>query len=155
MYELPVAFAALHLGSVELAVPPMLHDFIATDTHLVFFVSPVRVDVPRMLLQVGSFDKLFRWRPEHGTEIICVPIDAPDQPVRFTVDAFYQWHFANAFTRDANTLVVDYVRYRGFESFYQFGDLLSGEMPERVDRGQLHRATIDLATKQLRSEPLA
>ena len=31
----------------------MLHDFIATDTHLVFFVSPVRASVPRILLQLG------------------------------------------------------------------------------------------------------
>ena len=30
--------APRQLGSVELPAPPMLHDFIATDTHLVFFI---------------------------------------------------------------------------------------------------------------------
>jgi all-trans-8'-apo-beta-carotenal 15,15'-oxygenase len=156
LYELPDVGNARRLGSVDLAGPPMLHDFIATDTHLIFFVSPVRIDVPRMLLSIGNFDKLFRWRPEVGTEVICVPIDAPDRPVRFQADAFYQWHFANAFTQDANTLVVDYVRYRGFDSFHQFGELLeSGSIPGRVDVGTYHRATIDLAKKQLRSEPLS
>lgn len=151
-YELPDEGPARHLGAVELAGPPMLHDFIATETHLVFFVSPVRIDVPRMLLQLGSFDELFRWRPEHGTEVICVPIDRPGEPVRFTVDAFYQWHFANAFTRGGE-LVVDYVRYAGFDSFYQFG-ALDEERPT-IDRGTYHRATIDLAARTLRSEPLA
>lgn len=155
LYELPDAGPARHLGAVDLPGPPMLHDFIATDTHLVFFLSPVRVDVPRMLLQVGTFDKLFRWRPELGTEVICVPIDRPAEPVRFTVDAFYQWHFANAFTRGGE-LVVDYVRYAGFDSFHDIGSQL-GETssPRSLDQGAYHRATIDLTARTLRSEPLA
>src|SRR5690606_9746382 len=72
-YELPDVGPARHLGAVDLPGAPMLHDFIATDTHLVFFLSPVRVDVPRMFLQLGGFTELFRWKPELGTEIICVP----------------------------------------------------------------------------------
>lgn len=153
MYELPDAGAPRHLGAIELGVPPMLHDFIATDTHLVFFVSPAVVDVPRMLLQVGGFDKLFRWRPEKGTEVICVPIDRPGEPVRFTVDAFYQWHFANAFTR-GDELVVDYVRYQGFDSFYDIGSQLSAARARPLDGGTYHRATIDLARKTMRSDQL-
>lgn len=154
LYELPDAGAARHLGAIELAGPPMLHDFIATDTHLVFFVSPVRVNVPRMLLALGSFDQLFRWQPQHGTEVICVPIDRPTEVVRFTTEAFYQWHFANAFTRD-NTLVVDYVRYPTFDSFYEIGSQLAATVKPFEPKGMYHRATIDLAAKTLRSEQLA
>lgn len=154
LYELPDTGAARHLGAVELVGPPMLHDFIATDTHLVFFVSPVRVNVPRMLLALGSFDQLFRWQPQHGTEVICVPIDRPTEVVRFTTEAFYQWHFANAFTRD-NTLVVDYVRYPTFDSFYEIGSQLASSVKPLELEGKYHRATIDLAAKTLRSEQLA
>ena len=154
MYELPDAGAARHLGSVDLGIAPMLHDFIATDTHLVFFVSPSVVDVPRMLLQVGGMDKMFRWRPEKGTEVICVPIDRPQDVLRFTVDAFYQWHFANAYSR-ANELVVEYVRYPSFDSFHAIGAALSGSADRMFDRGEYHRATIDLAARTLRSEPLS
>ncbi|HLL24812.1 MAG TPA: carotenoid oxygenase family protein [Kofleriaceae bacterium] len=150
IYELPDVGAARHLHAIELAGPPMLHDFIATDTHLVFFISPVRIDVPRMLLQVGNFEKLFRWRPEHGTEILCVPIDRPADYTRFSVDAFYQWHFANAFTR-GNELVVDYVRYRNFQSFGDIGAAGTG-MHDILADGILHRATIDPARQTLRSE---
>ncbi|MDX2093413.1 MAG: carotenoid oxygenase family protein [Kofleriaceae bacterium] len=151
MYELPDVGAARHLGAIDLAGPPMLHDFIATDTHLVFFVSPTRVNVPRALAQVGPFDQMFEWKPEHGTEIIAVPIDRPTEPVRFTVDAFYQWHFANAFTR-GNELVVDYVRYKAFDSFSEIGEIGQGVQRTTLDNGMLHRATIDLAAKTLRSE---
>jgi all-trans-8'-apo-beta-carotenal 15,15'-oxygenase len=154
MYELPDTGAARHLGAIELAGPPMLHDFIATSTHLVFFVSPVRVNIPRMMLQLGSFDRMFEWRPEHGTEVIAVPIDDPAHPVRFTVDAFYQWHFANAFSR-GQQLVVDYVRYPTFASFNELAAQARGAAIAELGEGRAHRATIDLATRTLRSEPLA
>lgn len=155
MYELPDVGAARKLGEVALGGAPMLHDFIATDTHLVFFVSPTRVHVPRLMLQFGGFADMFQWKPELGTEIICVPIDRPTEVVRFTIEAFYQWHFANAFSR-GNELVVDYVRYPNFDSFYEIGSLASGAMDNGVlEAGHLHRATIDLAAKKLRSEAIA
>ncbi|HWO25763.1 MAG TPA: carotenoid oxygenase family protein [Kofleriaceae bacterium] len=153
LYELPDVGGARHLGAVELAGPPMLHDFIATETHLVFFVSPVRVAVPRMLLQVGPFQELFQWRPELGTEVICVPIDRPDQPIRFTTESFFQWHFANAFTRGGE-LVIDYVRYANFDSFYSLGELARARGRAALGGGSLHRAVIDTAARTLRSAPL-
>ena len=155
LYELPDEGAARHLGAVDLPGPPMLHDFIATESHLVFFVSPVRVEILRMLLQLGDFEQLFRWRPEPGTEVICVPIDRPSEPVRFTVDPFYQWHFANAFDR-GKELVVDHVRYAGFDSFHDIGAIGAGAASKVLgEGGRLHRAVIDLEARTLRSEPLS
>lgn len=154
LYELPDAGVARHLGAVELGYAPMLHDFIATDTHLVFFVSPVRLDVPRMLLSIGSFEQLFRWRPEQGTEVICVPIDRPTEVLRFTTSAFYQWHFANAFGR-ANELIVDYVRYATFDTFRDIGAAGAGAERAPAESGRLHRATIDLAARTLHTEELS
>jgi len=154
LYELPDQGPARHLGAVQLPGPPMLHDFIATETHLIFFISPVRVDVPRMLLQVGSFEQLFRWRPELGTEILAVPIDRPGEPVRFTVEAFYQWHFMNAFARGSE-LVVDYVRYAGFDSFHDLGAVATDHPSGARDDGHYHRATIDLTARTLRSERIS
>jgi len=153
LYELPDVGAARHLGAIDLPGAPMLHDFIATDSHLIFFLSPVRVHVPRMLLQLGGFQDLFQWKPELGTEIICVPIDRPTEPVRFTVDAFYQWHFTNAFTRGSE-LVIDYVRYPNFASFYEIGAFSSGGAYEALSHSEAHRAVIDLTRKTLRSEPV-
>src|SRR5204862_4524615 len=107
---------------------------------------------------IGGFDQLFQWRPRHGTEVICVPIDHPDQPIRFTVDPFYQWHFSNAFTRGGagspTELVIDYCRYPDFGSFYEIGSFAAGNTPAALAEGRWHRATIDLAAKRFRSEQL-
>lgn len=152
MYELPDVGPARELGAVPLPGPTMLHDFIATDRHLVFFLSPVRIDVPKILLGLGTFETLFQWKPALGTEVIVVPIDRPAEVVRFTTAAFYQWHFANAFEREGE-IVVDYVRYPSFDSFGEIGRALRGGSGEILTAGRYHRATIDLRAKSLRSEP--
>jgi len=86
--------------------------------------------------------------------VICVPIDRPGEPVRFTVESFYQWHFANAFSRGGE-LVIDYVRYRDFQSFYDLGGMTQGGgYPDSLGDGYLHRAVIDPAARTLRSAPL-
>ncbi len=149
-YELPDVGPARELGSVPLGGATMLHDFIATDRYLVFFVSPVRVDVPRMLLGIGAFDQLFRWRPELGTEVIVMPIDRAREVTRFATEAFYQWHFANAFER-GDDLVIDYVHYPSFDSFYEIGRIYNGG-PGDVLGGRYHRATLSVANRTLRSE---
>lgn len=153
LYELPDLGSPRHLGALELDGPPMLHDFIATDSHLIFFLSPVRIDLTRMLLQWGGFAEMFRWRPELGTEVICVPIDRPGEAVRFRAEPFYQWHFANAFS-SGGELCVDYVRHPEFSSFRQIGERAQGKPQERLASGRLYRSRIDLARQTLRSEPL-
>jgi all-trans-8'-apo-beta-carotenal 15,15'-oxygenase len=153
-YALPDAGPARRLASVELGGATMLHDFIATETHLVFFVSPVRVSVPRALLGFGDFSRLVTWRPELGTDVICVEIANPANITRFTTEAFYQWHFANAFTR-GRELVIDYARYPSYDTFYEIGGYARGEDRAALSSGRYHRAVIDLDRKTLRSEQLS
>lgn len=154
LYALPDAGPARRLGEVELGWNPMLHDFIATERHLVFFVAPVVLSVPRMMLQLGDFASLWRWQPRRGTEVIVVPLDEPSRPTRFTVPAFYQWHFANAWSPSASEVVVDLVQYPDFASFGALTGTGDGAGPvgEELD-GQLHRARIELTARRLVSEP--
>lgn len=151
LYALPDVGAARHLGAIPLDGPTMLHDFIATDHHLVFFVSPVRVSVPRALLAIGGFADLMQWQPALGTEIIVVPIDRPDAPVRFHVDPFFQWHFCNGFSR-GDQLVVDLVRYPDFASFHELGQDVGPALPPGIAAGRYHRAVIDPARRTMTSE---
>ncbi|MEO8550165.1 MAG: carotenoid oxygenase family protein [Kofleriaceae bacterium] len=153
-YALPDEGAARRLATIELAGPPMLHDFIATESHLIFFISPVRISLPRVILQVGDFNDMFQWRPELGTEVVCIEIANPTEVTRFATEAFYQWHFANAFTR-GRELVLDYVRYPSFDTFYEIGGYARGKDEAALSAGRYHRATIDLDRKTLRSEQLA
>jgi all-trans-8'-apo-beta-carotenal 15,15'-oxygenase len=150
LYALPDEGSPRRLGVIELMGVPMIHDFIATESHLVFFLSPIRCNLPR-LFAGGGLGGSFEWRPQLGTEVICVPIDRPDAPVRFTVDAFHQWHFTNAYDR-GDELIVEYVRYPDFASFGALtcreGEVLEGAF----DAARYHRARVNPTRKTLRSE---
>lgn len=153
LYELPDAGPARRLGSVPLAAPVMLHDFAVSARHAIFFVSPVRIDVPRALTGLGTFQSIFRWEPQHGSEIIAVPLDAPRDVVRFTVPAFHQFHLANAF-EDGDTIVVDYCRYPDFASFAAVNSV-DGPGADALAQARLCRARLDLRARTFTSAPLA
>ncbi len=146
LFELPAEGPVRRFGAVKLDAPVMLHDFVATEHHLVFFVSPVVVQVWRAVLGLRSFEKLFRWEPERGVEVIVVPLDAPDAPVRFRTDAFFQWHFVGARER-GDEIVVDLVSYPDFSSFDTIGH-------DGLGYGLVHRAVVDAPRRSLRIEPL-
>jgi all-trans-8'-apo-beta-carotenal 15,15'-oxygenase len=153
LYALPDEGPARRMATLPLAGATMIHDFIATERHLVFFAPPLRLRVMRMLLGLGCYSQNLRWRPEEGTEILVVPIDEPERVRRFTVPAFYQWHYATAFERGAE-LVVDYVRYPDFASNEWLRQVMDGPAATPIG-GQLHRATIDAARGTFADEPLA
>jgi all-trans-8'-apo-beta-carotenal 15,15'-oxygenase len=147
LYELPFVGRARRMFDLPLARPVMLHDFAATERHFVFFVSPARIRILRALLGLGSFGDLVTWEPDDGTEVIVVPIDAPERTVRFEVPAFFQWHFAGCWER-GRELVVHYARHDDMTSFQQLR--ACGPTPQ----GRLCEAVIDPARKTLRSSPV-
>ena len=153
LFELPDAGRARRLGTVTLPGATMIHDFIATERHLVFFAPPLRLRIFRQLVGLGTFGDNLRWRPEEGTEVIVVPIDAPSRVRRFTVPAFYQWHFATAFER-GEELVVDYVRFADFASNRWLQQIIDGPARSTI-RGTLHRAVIDAAAGRFTDEERA
>jgi all-trans-8'-apo-beta-carotenal 15,15'-oxygenase len=143
IFALPDEGPARRLTTLRLAGPTMIHDFIATERHLIFFAPPLRLRILRQLIGVGTYSENLVWRPSLGTEIIVVPIDDPSRVTRFTVPAFYQWHFADAVERGSE-IVVDYVRYDDFSSNDWLGGVLDGPASTSVE-GRLHRAVIDPA----------
>ena len=146
-FELPLGGRPRLLSSRKLRRPVMLHDFVATERHLAVLVSPVEVEIVRGLLGLGDFKGLFRWRPDHGTEVLVVPIDRPDDVLSFTVDPSWQWHFAGGFERDGE-IVCHRIRYADFGTFDQLGE------GKRGAGGELHRTVIDTRRRTLRSEPV-
>jgi all-trans-8'-apo-beta-carotenal 15,15'-oxygenase len=138
LYELPDSAPLRRLGSIPFDEPPLVHDFAATETHLVLFVSPVRLRLWRHMLQLGHFGDLFAWKPDRGTEVIVVPLADPEHCRRFRVPAFFQWHFANAY-HEHDALLVDYVRFEDMSPI----TALTGETPSApFRRGRYHRATL-------------
>jgi len=135
LYECPDTGPARRLGSLPLDCLPLIHDFMVTDHYLIFFVCPVRIH-PVSAIARGEFHKLFQWKAHTDTQVLVVPIDAPQKATRFSAPPFWNWHFANAFEDDGR-LVADLVK---FEDFRLFAQLRVGGR-ERIQGGQLVRAT--------------
>ena len=142
------------IGTVPLSRPTIVHDFIATSRHLIFFVAPVRLRVARLLAGIGSFDENLAWEPEHGTEVIVVPLRTPDAPIRFTVPSFFQWHFVNAWEESGGTIVVDYLPYDDFETNAWFGRA-PYDPPRPAPASRYARARLDLASRRMETEVLS
>jgi len=150
IFEMPDEGPARLLTSLPIA-PSMVHDFLATDDYLVFLIPPMRLKVIRQLLGFGAFDKNFVWRPEDGVEVLVVPIADPQRPVRIETEAFFQFHFTNAYQR-ANAIEFDVLSYPDFSAADRwFGGLISGD-PGAPHLGRLQRATLDVGNQSLRMD---
>lgn len=148
LFALPDRGPARRIASVELPWATLVHDFVATETHLVFVVCPAQLQLWRAILGIGGFSKLFEWRPTLGCELIIVPLADPERVERIACDPFWVWHFANGYRR-GNELVWELCRYPDFSTL----DAIAGEgqvsAPPRY-----HRAIVELGSGRVRSEAL-
>ena len=147
LYALPDEGAPSKLGTVEAPWQGMLHDFIATERHLILFLGPVKLNLLRAMLGLADFTKLFQWRPELGARLIAVPLDNIQAPRTFDLDAFWTWHFANAFEDDGGPC-VDLCRYPEFT----LDDI--GELEEKGPPPLLTRLHLDMKTGTARETKL-
>jgi all-trans-8'-apo-beta-carotenal 15,15'-oxygenase len=152
IYELNSSGGGRKLAEVPLADTTLIHDFVATEKHLVFFAPPLRFSPLQLLFGLKTLDAAMRWRPELGTEVIIVPIDEPTRVTRFTIDAFFQWHFLNAYER-GNEIVVDVVRFPDFVSNDWFGQLIEPHLMNAYVGGELWRVTLDPGARRAASAP--
>jgi all-trans-8'-apo-beta-carotenal 15,15'-oxygenase len=141
------------LANIPLARPTIIHDFIATPRHLIFFCPPVRLRLARLLAGIGSFDDNLAWEPEHGTEVIVVPLATPDRPIRFEVPPFFQWHLVNAW-EEGDGLTVDFIPYDDFTTNAWFGRA-PYDPPSLPPASRYARAHLDLKRKQMGVEVLS
>lgn len=152
LYELPYKGSARRIKSFPLPFPPMLHDFMVTENYLLFFLSPAKLQIFRGLFSIGPWNKLFQWDPNASTEVFVIPIDRPDEMIRFSTEPFYQWHFSNAYEH-GNDIVVDYVRYPDFSTFGALGDGSKfGKGRGKARWGAFHRARLNLQTRSMDSQ---
>jgi len=147
LFELPDTGPGRRIATIPIGAV-MLHDFMATENHLIFLVAPVEVVTWRALLGFHDMRKLFRWRPDRGTEVIVVPIDDPGRTSRFRTDAFLQWHFGGGFEQ-GDEVAVDFARYPDFSTYAQLenGDVTQG--------GEITRAFINPRRETIRFERIA
>jgi all-trans-8'-apo-beta-carotenal 15,15'-oxygenase len=153
IYEFNDAGGVRKLPEIPLAHTTLIHDFVATEKHLVFFAPPVRFNPLRLLFGLDTLDSAMRWTPALGTDVIIVPIDDPERVMRFTIDAFYQWHFLNGYERGGEIL-IDVVRFPDFDSNDRFGALIEAKPIRPYVAGELWRITVDPGARRAVCEPL-
>ncbi len=135
-YELDATGAMAHHAPIDLPAPVMMHDFVVTERHAVFFDLPAVFDIEGML----NGGPIVRWAPDHGARIGVMPRDGGNADVRwFEVDPFYAYHFLNGWD-DGDAVVVD--GCRADDLVIGFGET-EGEAPAFP---HLHRWRLDLTT---------
>jgi all-trans-8'-apo-beta-carotenal 15,15'-oxygenase len=147
LYAWPDGGACRRLGQLPLARNVMVHDFIATERHLVFFLGPAEIVLWRAMMMLGPFDRLIRWNAARGTEIVVVPLDDLERPSRWSVDPFWVWHFANAWD-DGQDVVVDYVRYPDLGGLGSIGQEGGPSAPSLYHRARLDRHSQRFVTEE-------
>ncbi|HEX5585988.1 MAG TPA: carotenoid oxygenase family protein, partial [Acidimicrobiia bacterium] len=83
----------------------MIHDFAITEHHLVLMLGPAVFDIDAMM----SGGQVLAWKPELGTRFAVIPRDG-GAPAWIDTDAFWVWHFANAY-EDGDAIVLDFPRW--------------------------------------------
>jgi len=145
VFALPVAGAPRLLTSVALPGVMEVHDFFATDNHLVFVLPPLWC-ASLALLAKGSFVEALAWHADQPTTLLVIPIDHPQEMRRIETEPFFFWHSVNAFERaGGRELVLDLIRYPDFAATKLALDALSDGAPGAHREGRLWRGVVDLA----------
>ena len=154
VFCLPDEGAPYELTRIDLGEACYFHDFIATPDHLIFFIPPVRIRVGRAILQLGGLKGLFTWKPQLGTRILVIPIEAPERVMELSCEALFVWHFGNAFKDSSGggeVIQVDFSHWPDFSSFDAIG---SAEASVTSDP-TLQRATLELSARRVTMRPLS
>lgn len=154
VYELPDEGIPRTLARFSLEGARFNHDFAVTERHAVFLFSPWFLSLTDMMFFRKGPASSARWKPQKGTEIAVVPLDAPHDVVRFPVDAFHMEHVVNAYERDGHIVIehVDYEDPSGLETFV--AGLIHGEVRGSL-KSRLRRVEIDVTRRALKAETLA
>ena len=100
---------------VTLPYAVMNHDFVLTESYLVFCLGPILVNPLKMMLGLASFDGALHWDGGRPTLILLLRRDGTGAPRFIETDAFFQFHFANGFEAEGS-LVLDLTRYADYET---------------------------------------
>ncbi len=122
-------------GKIEVPQACMIHDFILTKNHFIFFLCPVVIDY----YGVAKGKHIFNWEPELNTRIGVV--SRKDGSITWIeTESFFTYHFVNGY-EEGGQIEIDYVRYPKFS-------LKSNEI------SHLYHASIDLQKKECRHRQL-
>jgi carotenoid cleavage dioxygenase-like enzyme len=123
---------------IDLPQPVMMHDFVITEHHVVFFACPVVLDVQA----ITRGGQPLAWKPELGTRLGVLESGTSNGSVQWLdTDPFFVYYFMNAFEED-DSIHIDYVWRSRF--FGTRADARDAREHGDALPPTLHRFTIDL-----------
>jgi len=126
----------------------IIHDFMVTEKHIVFFIDPAKLITWRAILGLKDFSKYFYWDEKESTQVIIIPINSPDQQVTLEIDPFRVWHFANAYN-EGNTIVVDAFKHKNIDVLTK-----PTELDSDIPAPELCRFILSLEDKKVTEEKM-
>ncbi|MGA1624787.1 MAG: carotenoid oxygenase family protein [Prochlorothrix sp.] len=133
---------------------PLIHDFVLAGDYLVFCISPVRLNLWPVALQLHSYSESLQWKPELGTELLIFDRHSLTLVSHHTTDPWFQWHYSNGWQDDRGHVVVDLVRYEDFRTNQYLKQVATGQTSLETP-ARLWRLVLDPKTAQvLDSQPL-
>lgn len=154
LFKLPKTGPAEMLAEHDLPTICNLHDFTVTSTHMMFFVSPVRIkkpDMMKVLAGIKPFAKAQSWLPELGMELWIIPLDKPDTKTVIKTRPFFVYHIINAYDIDQG-LCIDYIEFPDFATPHDFAYHATEQIDDQPFGGEFKRAIIDLTKETVAFE---
>jgi carotenoid cleavage dioxygenase-like enzyme len=120
---------------------PLIHDFVMAGDYLIFFVSPVRINLLSIIAGFKSYSEAMDWKPKLGTEILVFNKHDLSLISRGETEPWFQWHYTNGYVEKDGSVVVELVRFEDFKTNQNLKEVATGKT-ETPAQGNLYRVRI-------------
>jgi len=117
----------LQTATHQLEGVPLIHDFVLAGQYLIFFISPVRLNLWPVLLGTSNYSDSLEWLPQLGTQIIVFDRESLSLVSQGETESWFQWHFANGYVDGSGAVIVDIARYEDFQTNQYLREVATGE----------------------------
>ena len=114
-------------ATYQLEGVPLIHDFVLAGQYLIFFISPVRLNLWPVLLGTSNYSDSLEWLPQLGTQIIVFDRESLSLVSQGETESWFQWHFANGYVDATGAVIVDIARYEDFQTNQYLREVATGE----------------------------
>ncbi|MDB9303839.1 carotenoid oxygenase family protein [Nodularia spumigena CS-591/12] len=127
VYKSDFSGKIIQKSEVKLQGVPLIHDFVLAGQYLIFFIPAVRLNLLPILAGISSYSDALQWKPKLGTQILVFDRETLTLVSRGETEPWYQWHFANGYVDDSGDVVVDFARYRDFQTNQYLREVATGK----------------------------
>ena len=114
---------------------PLIHDFVLASPYLIFFISPVRLQLLPVLTKAKTFSDALTWQPDNGTQILICDCSSLELISRQETEPWFQWHFGNGYLDKDGTVAITLVRYADFDQTNNYLQEVASGQTHTVSQG--------------------